>query len=154
MREVANMSARTALNTHASKRIRDSIGVKCMLTIASAGLSAMFFMSPRWSRFSFETFGWMTSAVTCVLLCEILRSSFKVNRLKVIKPVGDLHSRMTNPDQLTDDSAIDDFESDDSEEIELFEDDDDNVETESKPSALLPEIETLIGQDSNVSEFK
>jgi len=81
LREVANLSARTAIAKHSSKMKRSLLMVKGLLLVASASVAALLLTSETWGSISYVPLGWSTLAISVVVVIEIVRSTVSSHRI-------------------------------------------------------------------------
>lgn len=73
-RHVANLSARTAIARHTTRRLRETILVKSILAVVSLGLSAFLFAGGFWGSTAYVLNGSISAGVALGLLAAIIRS--------------------------------------------------------------------------------
>ncbi|MEZ6046081.1 MAG: hypothetical protein R3C11_10970 [Planctomycetaceae bacterium] len=80
LREVANANARTALATHSSKQLRETLMLKLIVSVVAMIITAIFAFSGLWST---ESYTWQTIAaatIACGMLFEFFRSFMKIKQ--------------------------------------------------------------------------
>ncbi len=80
LREVANMSARTAIATHTGKQLRGKVLLKCLLAGSSFVVSAALLSGSQWGFPGYTLHGWGALAVGGIMAVELARSTIKMRR--------------------------------------------------------------------------
>jgi hypothetical protein len=75
MRHVANMSARSALEKHARKRVRGMVAVKSLLAISSFAIGLAIFAAPVLGLRSSPATGWSAIVVGAIVLADMFRAT-------------------------------------------------------------------------------
>ncbi|MCA9069180.1 MAG: hypothetical protein KDA84_09670, partial [Planctomycetaceae bacterium] len=81
-RELANMSARTAVAKHSWKKLRGQICAKAALTALSYGVSGTLISGILGPRFSYPIIGGVIAAVGTVLGFNVVKTTMKLVNLK------------------------------------------------------------------------
>ncbi|MBT6487248.1 MAG: hypothetical protein HOK71_21575, partial [Planctomycetaceae bacterium] len=90
LRELANLSARTALATHATKEMRGKMFVSSLLTVVAFTVAAVLFTGKLWGPMSYEATGWAAALVGVIMAAELMRSTLLVHRVKSTGQIADL----------------------------------------------------------------
>ncbi len=80
LREMANLSTRTAIADHASKRLRGTIFVKSALAVISFSVAAVLLTGEVWGTVSYETTGWAAMVLEAIMAIELARSTLLIHR--------------------------------------------------------------------------
>jgi|GEM_PF-2167048 hypothetical protein len=90
LRELANLSARTALATHATKEMRGKMLISSLLTVVAFTVAAVLFTGKLWGPMSYEATGWAAALVGVIMAAELIRSTLLVHRVKSTGQIADL----------------------------------------------------------------
>lgn len=86
LREVANLSARSAISRHASRKMRGVLFFRSALTLAIFAIAALLLSSEWWAPRSLVAYGWGASSVGVVALLEWLRLLYGRRRAVSFEP--------------------------------------------------------------------
>ncbi|MCA9038754.1 MAG: FHA domain-containing protein [Planctomycetaceae bacterium] len=131
LREVANANARTALATHSTKQLRETLMLKLIVTVVAMVITAIFAFSGLWSE---ESYTWQTIAaatIACGMLYEYFRSFMKIKQTESISRIKD---RMEEGRDMTiekTDDLVEEFQEEEAPELEL---EDENLDENSTKS--------------------
>jgi hypothetical protein len=82
MREVANLTARTAIARHTWRKHRSMLAVKFTLATFAFAFAFVLALTGLFGSKSYGVFVWSSIAVGCVMLLELARSVVKIRRAK------------------------------------------------------------------------
>jgi len=80
LREVANLSARSAIATHTGKQLRGKVLVKVILATASFGVAGALLTSRLWSSTSYTFYGSVALGIGCVMAVDLVASTVSHRR--------------------------------------------------------------------------
>lgn len=80
LRELANLSARSAIAKYTWRRVRAMLVVKALLTVVAFALAAVLLTGGLWNIISYETLGWSAIAIGTIAALELLRSAAAIHR--------------------------------------------------------------------------
>jgi hypothetical protein len=81
LRQVANLSARSAIATYNWKRLRTRIAIKSALTAISLILAPILFLGKMWGASAFPRLGWACLALGLVTGADLLWACLWLRRL-------------------------------------------------------------------------
>ncbi|MCH7873065.1 MAG: hypothetical protein IID33_15320 [Planctomycetes bacterium] len=81
MRELANLSARTAVAAHTRKQFRSQITVRTGMLVISLVAAAVFFTGGLWSSISYVQYGWASLAVAIIAAMALSRSKMAAHSM-------------------------------------------------------------------------
>ncbi|MCH7990073.1 MAG: hypothetical protein IID46_13105 [Planctomycetes bacterium] len=85
LRGVANLSARSAIAQHTTKKLRSKILVKTLLSMIGFSIAAVLLSSELLLNDSYKVFGIAAAAIAAVSVLEVIRSSFLVHEMRTLK---------------------------------------------------------------------
>jgi hypothetical protein len=97
LREVANLSARTAIAKHSSKMKLSFLMMKGLLLVASATLAALLLTSETWGTISYVPLGRAAMAICAVVGIELVRSTLFAHRAKRARKDAEASHEDANP---------------------------------------------------------
>lgn len=80
LRELANLSARSAVAKHTWKKVRGEVFVKTALAIAGWVVTAALFTSPWWRGESYRSYAILAGAVSLVMSIDLIRAMLQIMR--------------------------------------------------------------------------
>ncbi len=80
MREVANLSARSALATHSWKRFRGALLAKIVICIVCFATAGVMFVGRLLGWFESSLIPWTTASIGCIMLIELMNSALNTQR--------------------------------------------------------------------------
>jgi hypothetical protein len=129
MREVANLTARTAIARHTWRKHRSMLAVKFTLAAVSFAFAFVLGVTGLFGGGSYGIYVWSSIAVGCVMVLELGRTMMQLRRAKSRKSMFSQSSESELEGQF---SELDDADSDDCEPMRPL---DGSVDDKSEPSA-------------------
>ena len=85
LREQANLSACSAIATHASKELRDKVLLKSLLMIVAFTVVGVMLTSKVWGSTSYHATGWAAAVVGLIMAGELARLRLLTHRKKSVE---------------------------------------------------------------------
>ncbi len=101
MREIANLSARSAVAKHHARKLQLSYQIKTVVTVVGGVISAVLLTAELWTDMSYRMLGLCTLAITLISGIELARTTLILRRLSCIASM-DFEEGAANPSDESD----------------------------------------------------